>query len=132
MTQTQIESTKLRFIHHTGRFVELTGLIDIAGEDAVKAANIQLLQSFGCTDQQIDEGWEFLKSINLSSTFNSWANDDEGSSGISAKALVSGATTPGAVLTLVGLLRKHPDAKASGMVSINYSNPTRGASGRAR
>lgn len=130
---TQIDSTKLRFIHHTGRFVELTGLIDICGEDAVKEANRPLIQSFGCsTDDLFNEGWEFMKGINLASTFNSWANDSEGSSGISAKALVSGATTPGAVLTLVGLLRKHPDAKASGSISINYGNPVRGASGRAR
>jgi hypothetical protein len=133
MTQTH-DSSKLRFIHHTGRFVDLTGLIDICGEDAVKEANTPLLTSFGCaTDEMIDQGWDFLKSISLASTFNSWSNDDEGSSGISSKALVAGADSPGAVLTLVGLLRRHPDAKASGSLSINYSNPTRGnAGGRAR
>lgn len=130
---TQTDPSKLKFIHATGRFVELTALIDIFGEDAVKAANEPLLKSFGCvTDEMIDQGFEFLKKISLSSTFNSWSNDDEGSSGISSKALVAGVDSPGAVLTLVGLLRRHPDAKMSGSLSINYSNPVRGASGRAR
>lgn len=126
--------TKLQFIHATsGRFVELGALIDIFGLDAVKTANESLLRSFGCvTDEMIEQGFDFLKKISLASTFNSWSNDDEGSSGISSKALVVGADSPGAVLTLVGLLRRHPDAKASGSLSINYSNPVRGASGRAR
>jgi hypothetical protein len=96
--------------------------------DKVKTANLDLLNSFGCnTNELIKEGLEFFMSLSLQQTFNSWSNDDEGSSGISARALLPEATKPGAILALVGLLRSHPDAKASGSVNISYSNPVRGA-----
>lgn len=117
----------LCFVSPDGEFQALKPLIRLAGEQAVKAANVDLLSSFGCEGTQIDEGFKFLCEISLSSTFNSWANDDEGSSGISSKALVASATSPGAVLTLVGLLKAHPDASASGSLTLNFANPARRA-----
>ena len=124
----------LCFIAPSGEFQALKPLIALVRNEAlVLEANRPLLESFGCANEQVQEGFEFLKEISLSSTFNSWANDDEGSSGISSKALVASATTPGAVLTLVGLLKAHPDASPSGSLTLNYANPARrAASGRPR
>ena len=118
----------LCFVSPEGDFQALNPLIRLAGEDEVKAANVHLLRSFGCaTDDQVNEGFKFLCEISLSSTFNSWANEEEGSSGISSKSLVASATTPGAILTLVGLLKAHPDASASGTLTVNFANPARRA-----
>lgn len=115
----------LCFISPDGEFQALKPLIRLAGEAAVKAANADLLADFGCTGEQIDQGFDFLCEISLSSTFNSWSNDEEGTSGISSKALVASATSPGAILTLVGLLKTHPDASASGSITLNFANPAR-------
>ena len=118
----------LCFIAPSGDFQALPPLIALVrDEQVVLEANRPLLESFGCVNEQVQEGFEFLKSISLSSTFNSWSNEDEGSSGISSKALVASATTPGAILTLVGLLKAHPDAAPSGSLTVNFANPSRRA-----
>lgn len=117
----------LAFISTSGEFRELTALCEIFGEAAVKAANTELLSSFGCNgEDQLNDGWEMLCSISLSSTFNSWANQEEGTSGISSKALMSADLAPGAILVIAGLLRRHPDAASSGSLTLNFSNPLRG------
>jgi hypothetical protein len=116
----------LKFIRD-GKFVDLNALKPIFGEDKLKEANTPMLESFGCaTESLIDEGFAFLMSVSLDKTFNSWSNDTDGTSGISGRKLVDAASTPGAVLTMVGLLRSHPDAKASGELTISYNNPQRG------
>lgn len=124
----------LCFVSPSGEFQALPPLIALVqDENFVLDANRDLLEGFGCEGNQIAEGFEFLKSISLSSTFNSWSNEEEGSSGISSKSLVASATTPGAILTLVGLLKAHPDASASGSLTVNYANPARRAGvGRPR
>lgn len=121
------DTAHLRFVSPSGDFRELSALISIFGEAVVKTANTDLLASFGCAgEDQIAQGWEMLKSISLSSTFNSWSNADEGSSGISSKALMSADMAPGAILVVAGLLKRHPDASASGSLTLNFSNPQRG------
>lgn len=118
----------LCFIAPSGEFQALKPLIALVRNEAlVLEANRPLLEGFGCAGEQIEQGFEFLKEISLSSTFNSWSNEEEGSSGISSKALVASATTPGAILTLVGLLKAHPDASASGSLTMNFANPARRA-----
>ena len=117
----------LKFIRD-GKFVDLNALKPIVGEDALKEANTPMLQSFGCaTETLVNEGFAFLMSVSLDKTFNSWSNEEDGTSGISGRKLVDAASTPGAVLCMVGLLRSHPDAKASGELTISYNNPTRGS-----
>lgn len=121
------DTKQLCFVAPSGMFRELSALISIFGESVVKSANTDLLGSFGCTgEQQVEEGWKMLKNISLSATFNSWSNQEEGTSGISSKALMSGDLTPGAILVIAGLLRRHPDASASGNITLNFSNPMRG------
>jgi len=116
----------LKFIRD-GKFVDLNALKPIFGESMLKEANTPMLKTFGCaTDDLLEQGFAFLMSVSLDKTFNSWSNDTDGSSGISGRKLVDAATTPGAVLTMVGLLRSHPDAKASGELTISYNNPQRG------
>ena len=125
-------------INRNGNFRDLNSIIEDRVEEGqpfdqvrqkVKENNVELLESFGCsTPELIEEGFAFFLSLSLEATFNAWSNEDEGTSGISARALLSEATTPGAILALVGLLKAHPKAKASGDVNISYSNPsTRGA-----
>ena len=122
------DSALLCFIAPSGEFQALPPLIALVRDEGmVLEANRSLLEGFGCAGEQIQQGFDFLKSISLSSTFNSWANEDEGSSGISSKALVASATTPGAILTLVGLLKAHPDAQPSGSLTMNFANPARRA-----
>lgn len=122
-----VDTKLLCFLSRTGEFRELSSLCEIFGESVVKSANVELLNSFGCFgENQIEEGWNMLKSISLSSTFNSWSNQDEGSSGISSKALMSTDMAPGAILVIAGLLRRHPDASASGNITLNFQNPQRG------
>jgi|SaaInl74LU_5_DNA_1037368.scaffolds.fasta_scaffold00014_55 hypothetical protein len=135
MSDTTFDPKLLCFISPSGEFQALAPLIALVrDEQLVFQANRPLLEGFGCqSDEQTKQGFDFLKSISLSSTFNSWANEEEGSSGISSKSLVASATTPGAILTLVGLLRSHPDASASGTLTVNYANPARRAGvGRPR
>ena len=121
------DTKQLCFVASSGDFRELSAVISIFGEAVVKTANTELLSSFGCNgEEQVDEGWEMLKNISLSQTFNSWKNSDEGSSGISSKALMSADMAPGAILVIAGLLRRHPDASASGNLTLNFSNPLRG------
>ena len=116
----------LKFIRD-GRFIYLNALKPLVGEDALKEANTPMLESFGCTTEVlINEGFAFLMSVSLDKTFNSWSNVEDGTSGISGRKLVDAASTPGAILTMVGLLRCHPDAKASGELTISYNNPQRG------
>lgn len=88
----------------------------------VRASNVALVEKFGCLGTQIDEGLDFLFTFSLSSTFNSWSNTDDGSSGISAKAKLDLATTAGARLVLIGLLESHSDAKKKGRLTIGYNN----------
>ena len=88
----------------------------------VRASQIALVQKFGCIGPQVEEGVDFLFTFSLSSTFNSWQNNDDGSSGISAKAKLDLATTAGARLTLIGLLESHSDAKKKGRLTIGYNN----------
>ena len=118
---------KLCFIGSDGNFVAIKPFIDIVGREAVFVSNQALLQQFGCeTETQISEGFEFLLTFSLDSTFNSWQNDEEGTSGISSKGVMSNDLTIGGLITLRGLLQAHPDARASGTLTFNYSNPKRG------
>jgi hypothetical protein len=123
----RFDTKQLCFVSRLGEFRELSALISIFGESVVKSANTDLLSSFGCNgEEQVEQGWQMLQNISLSSTFNSWSNVDEGSSGISSKALMSADMAPGAILVIAGLLRRHPDASASGNITLNFSNPQRG------
>tara|TARA_E500000331_G_C17077319_1_gene635344 strand:+ start:80 stop:547 length:468 start_codon:yes stop_codon:yes gene_type:complete len=88
----------------------------------VRASQIALVEKFGCIGAQVKEGVDFLFTFSLSSTFNSWNNNDDGSSGISAKAKLDLATTAGARLVLIGLLESHSDAKKKGRLTIGYNN----------
>ena len=88
----------------------------------VRASNVALVEKFGCIAGQIEEGLDFLFTFSLSSTFNSWSNADDGSSGISAKAKLDMANTAGARLVLIGLLESHSDAKKKGRLTIGYNN----------
>lgn len=88
----------------------------------VRASQISLVEKFGCIGEQVEQGVDFLFTFSLSSTFNSWNNNDDGSSGISAKAKLDLATTPGARLVLIGLLESHADAKKKGRLTIGYNN----------
>lgn len=101
--------------------------------DQVLAANREFLVDCGCeTDDQIYDGFEFMLGLNLETTFNSWSNEEEGSSGISARNLIGLAESPGALLCLVGLLKGHVDAAASGTLTVSFNNPVRGGGGRRR
>ena len=91
-------------------------------EEWVRASNIALVEKFGCVGDQVEQGIDFLFEFSLSSTFNSWSNTDDGSSGISAKQMLDNASTPGAILVLVGLLLCHKDAKKKGRLTIGYNN----------
>ena len=134
--QTDVEKEKVKaiepnpslcFIGKDGNFVAIRPFIDIVGEEVVFVSNKALLENFGCqTEEQIREGFEFLLTFSLDSTFNSWSNDEEGTSGISSKGVMSNDLTVGALITLKGLLQAHPDARASGTLTFNYSNPKRG------
>lgn len=118
---------RLCFIGKNGNFIAIAPFIDIVGRKQVFASNIELLESFGCeTESQILEGFEFLLTFSLDSTFNSWENEEEGTSGISSKGVMSNDLTIGALITLRGLLQSHPDARPSGTLTFNYSNPKRG------
>ena len=88
----------------------------------VRASQRELVESFGCIGPQVEEGVDFLFTFSLSSTFNSWNNSDDGSSGISAKAKLDLAKTAGARLVLIGLLETHSDAKKKGRLTIGYNN----------
>lgn len=88
----------------------------------VRASQIALVEKFGCVGPQVKQGVDFLFTFSLSSTFNSWSNNDDGSSGVSAKAKLDLATTAGARLVLIGLLESHSDAKKKGRLTIGYNN----------
>lgn len=99
--------------------------------DIVYADNVSLLEQFGCASDQLkDEGFQLFLSISTSASFNAWQNDDDGTSGVSAKKLLSADLKPGAILALYGLLSRHPDAHASGGLTMGWSNPVRGRSRR--
>lgn len=112
----------------------LMGALDKSYEEAkgmVYDDNVELLQSFGCeSDRLKEEGFQLFLSISTSASFNAWANEDDGSSGVSAKKLLSADLKPGAILALYGLLSRHPDAHASGSLTMGWSNPVRGRSRR--
>ena len=114
----------------------LETLQDLGIQDAreqVLASNIEFLRECGCdTEEQVNEGFELMCSLNLETTFNPWSNEEEGSSGISARNLIGLAEKPGALLCLVGLLKSHVDASASGTLTVSFNNPVRGAGGRRR
>jgi hypothetical protein len=116
----------LCFISNNGNFIAIAPFVKICGREQVYASNKGLLETFGCQGNQIEEGFEFLLTFSLDSTFNSWENEEEGSSGISSKGVMSNDLTVGALITLKGLLQAHPDARASGTLTFNYSNPKRG------
>ena len=93
--------------------------------------NVELLEEFGCkTDELKAQGFKFFLSISTSQSFNAWSNDDDGTSGVSAKKLLSSDLRPGAILALYGLLSRHPDAASSGSLTMGWSNPVRGRSRR--
>ena len=112
----------------------LMGALDKSYEEAKEMVyddNVELLQSFGCeSDRLKEEGFSLFLSISTSASFSAWANDDDGSSGVSAKKLLSSDLKPGAILALYGLLSRHPDAHASGSLTMGWSNPQRGRSRR--
>lgn len=125
----------LCFVHPaTGTYQSLptlvTSLVEhplapMSVEEATKyvcVSNVALVEKFGCLGPQVPEGLDFLFTFSLSSTFNSWSNTDDGSSGISAKAKLDLATTAGARLVLIGLLESHGDAKKKGRLTIGYNN----------
>lgn len=124
-----------------GGFRSLTDTIDAVStaldkslEDATKLVyqdNVALLESFGCVSDQLkEEGFALFLTISTSQSFNSWENDEDGSSGVSAKKLLSSDLKPGAILALYGLLSRHPDAASSGSLTMGWSNPVRGRSRR--
>lgn len=112
----------------------LMGALDKSYEEAKEMVyddNVELLQSFGCeSDRLKEEGFQLFLSISTSASFNAWANEDDGSSGVSAKKLLTADLKPGAILALYGLLSQHPDAHASGSLTMGWSNPVRGRSRR--
>lgn len=112
----------------------LMGALDKSYEEAtsmVYSDNESLLEEFGCaTDRLKEEGFQLFLSISTSASFNAWQNEDDGSSGVSAKKLLSSDLKPGAVLALYGLLSRHPDAHASGSLTLGWTNPQRGRSRR--
>jgi hypothetical protein len=117
----------LCFIGPNNKFRAISPFLDFVDPELVFVSNRDLLISFGCeSEQQIKDGYEFLLSFSLDSTFNSWENDDEGTSGISSKGVMSNDLTIGALIALKGLLQAHPDARPSGTLTFNYSNPKRG------
>lgn len=117
----------LCFIGPDNQFRAIKPFIDIVGEELVFVSNKALLENFGCqTEQQLQEGFDFLLTFSLDSTFNSWSNEEEGTSGISSKGVMSNDLTIGGLITLRGLLQAHPDARPSGSLTFNYSNPKRG------
>lgn len=115
------------FVRPNGGFIAIGQLLElgVVTRDDLIEHNRSLLESFGCaTPQLMEEGLDFLLSVNLDSTFSSWENADEGTSGVSSRALQ--ATTPGAILALHGLLPLHPAAQSSGEVRVSLQNPQRG------
>lgn len=97
----------------------------------VYADNESLLEEFGCATPDLKaQGFKLFLSISTSQSFNAWQNEDDGSSGVSAKKLLSSDLKPGAILALYGLLSRHPDAHASGSLTMGWSNPQRGRSRR--
>jgi len=97
----------------------------------VYADNESLLEEFGCATPDLKaQGFKLFLSISTSQSFNAWQNEDDGASGVSAKKLLSSDLKPGAVLALFGLLSRHPDAHASGSLTMGWSNPQRGRSRR--
>lgn len=115
------------FVQPDGKFIAIGQLLDlgVVKRDDLIEHNRALLESFGCqTPDLMEQGFEFLCSVSLDSTFSSWENVDEGTSGVSSRALV--AATPGAILALHGLLPLHPAAQSSGEVRVSLQNPQRG------
>lgn len=132
---------KYCIITRDGKFRSLTDTIeavstakDIDYQEAYQEVyqdNIALLKEFGCaSDQLLKEGFELFLTISTSQSFNSWENDEDGSSGVSAKKLLNDDLKPGAILALYGLLSRHPDARSSGSLTMGWSNPVRGRSRR--
>ncbi len=120
-------NSNLCFIGPKGEFRAIAPFLEIVDPDLVFISNKALLESFGCqTPEQVNEGFEFLLSFSLDSTFNSWENEEEGTSGISSKGVMSNDLTIGGLITLRGLLQAHPSARPSGSLTFNYSNPRRG------
>lgn len=119
--------TNFSFVQPNGNFIAIGQLLDlgVVKRDDLLEDNRALLESFGCqTPELMEEGLDFLLSVSLDSTFSSWENVDEGTSGVSSRALT--AATPGAILALHGLLPLHPAAQSSGEVRVSLQNPQRG------
>ena len=134
-------NSKYCIITREGKFRSLTDTIDAVSTaldksvqeatDIVYTDNVALLEEFGCASDQLKkEGFALFLTISTSQSFNAWENDDDGSSGVSAKKLLSSDLKPGAILALYGLLSRHPDAHASGSLTMGWSNPQRGRSRR--
>lgn len=134
-------NSKYCIITREGKFRSLTDTIDAVSTaldksvqeatDIVYTDNVALLEEFGCASDQLKkEGFALFLTISTSQSFNAWENDDDGSSGVSAKKLLSSDLKPGAILALYGLLSRHPDAASSGSLTMGWSNPTRGRSRR--
>jgi hypothetical protein len=119
--------TNFPFVQPDGSFIAIGQLLKlgVASRDDLLEDNRTLLESFGCaTPELMEQGLDFLISVNLDATFSAWQNEDEGTSGVSSRALT--ASSPGAILALHGLLPLHPAAQSSGEVRVSLQNPQRG------
>lgn len=126
----EVDNSLLRFIAEDGSFRELSTISKILGQDAVLAANKTFLEeTCGCeTDKLLKEGFEFLLSFSLRSTFTEWGPDDEGKSGVSSRNVSK--DTAGGWLVLRVLMQSHPGALTGGDLNVSYTNKTQGASRR--
>jgi hypothetical protein len=130
MHMSEVNESLLRFIGKDGSFRELSTIVEIVGRDAVLAANRTFLEeTCGCETQRLlDEGFEFLLSFSLRSTFSEWGPDEEGRSGVSSRNVSK--DTAGGWLVLKVLMQSHPAALSGGDLSVSYTNKTQGASRR--
>ena len=125
----EVNKSLLRFIAEDGSFRELSTISEIVGRDLVLAANKAFLEECGCeTERLLKEGFEFLLSFSLRSTFSEWGPDEEGKSGVSSRNVSK--DTPGGWLVLRVLMQSHPGAQANGDLSVSWTNQPKGASRR--
>lgn len=98
-------------------------------EDKVLSANRDFLEKAGCETEGLIQGaWKMLLAISPEKSFSYWENDT--GSGVSCRALVGEAETPGAFLALLALLRQHNKAEASGELTLSWRNSDSSNQGR--
>lgn len=126
----EIDNSLLRFVADNGSFRELSTIVKIVGRDPVLAANKQFLEeTCGCeTERLLREGFEFLLSFSLRSTFSEWGPDEEGRSGVSSRNVSK--DTAGGWLVLRVLMESHSASVVGGDLSVSWTNKTKGASRR--